>query len=284
MRALPEPLSTQHSTSSPLRAPFPFPPALTVALLALTWLIPALASPAWAAPQGQEEVGEAVRQEGEQATSDLSPGRRAEVYRVRHGDAHELARIARAFGVHAQAQEEMAVISLRGLEADLQVALEVLEKLDTPPAPTASVLLKLHVLRASKEEVVDGLPGPLQDVGEQLRQGLGYEGLELMDTLVVRGRDGGDVSLEGSLGGAHHFNFAVRTMQMLPRGDGAPVVRLENLGFVLRTPDPSGEGGPTTTSLGTDVEVREGQQVVVGKATSAGGSGAVVLVLEATVE
>lgn len=213
-----------------------------------------------------------------------------DIYEVQHGDVDRLASLIRIFQITVRSDEEVGALGLHGPKADVEAALEALRRLDVPSKPTPSVELTLWILLGSKTPDGDDLPEGLQPVARQLRGTLGYEAFDLLDTVLVRTRDGGKLATggtfqaSGKLSVPANYGMDVLRAEVIPgEGDAAPTVRLNQLQFSLYPVLEKDQTG-RHTSLQTDVEVREGQKVVVGKATTSPDNQGLILVVETRVE
>lgn len=228
--------------------------------------------------------------------SESSPERPApepvvtDIYEVQHADVERLASLIRIFDVAVRSDPKVGALGLRGSKDRIEAALEALRRLDVPPEPSRSVELTLWILLGSKEPNGDDLPDDLRPVARQLEGTLGYAAFDLLDTVLVRTRDGGTVATggtfqaSGALSVPANYGLDVLEANILPGdGDGGASVRLEQLKFVLYPKLEENQTG-RPTALQTDVDVRENQKVVVGKATTSPDSQGLILVLEARVD
>jgi len=279
----------------PLLRPDPLTCRATILIGAL--LLTALGS---TGPLAAQEVqGREPSTEQEPSASSRSESEITEIYKVRHADVEELSSLIRIFSLPLTPNRELGVIGIRGPESRVRAALEALEELDVPPKPTPSIELTLWILLGSKTPNGDELPEALQPVVRQLQSTLGYQAFELLDTVLVRTRDwgtvatGGTFQASGALSVPANYGLDIASAQVLPgggevrehvvQGQRSATVRLNELRFVLYPELEEGQAG-RPTSLQTDVEVREGQKVVVGKATTSPDNSGMILVVEARVE
>lgn len=236
-------------------------------------------------PEAPQRASEPERSASRQSEPEIT-----KIYKVRHADVEELSSLIRIFSLPLTPNRELGVIGLRGPESKVHAALEALENLDVPPKPTPSIELTLWILLGSKTPDGDELPEALQPVVRQLRGTLGYQAFELLDTVLVRTRhrgkvaSGGTFQASGALSVPANYGLDVASAEVVPgSGDRATTVRLNNLRFVLYPELEEGQTG-RPTSLETYVEMREGQKVVVGKATTSPDNSGMILVVEARVE
>ena len=254
-------------------------PARTAMLAALLALLPAL-------PAGAQEDEPA------------QPGRNMvqEIFEVQHADPLTLSEVLRVFPIHVQAHPEMGLITIRGNREDVAAAVAAARSLDVAPKRAQSIEITGHVLGASRTAELSGaVPEHLEEVAQQLRQVFGYRGVELVDSVSIRVRDHGDAAVAGAISqgedrepSPYRLGFNRATVVS---GQEARSVRLDGLVFearLVRWRDPTSAGEPghfvnSEVNLTTDVEVREGQKAVVGKAATDGERDSLILVVEARV-
>ena len=171
---------------------------------------------------------------------------------------------------------------LRGLAVDTSpetmAAIEdVIKRLDVPGAAPTNVDITVYMLVGHEGENPVGsaaVPKDLESVVAQLKTAMTFKNYNLMDVLAIRTRTGQQVSTSSSggsvtmPGGATQpvmTNFSARSISIGP--DGA-TVRIDGLQSGTKVPIPSGGGqgfSYTDLSLRTDVDVKEGQKVVLGR-------------------
>lgn len=206
-----------------------------------------------------EEVGPAVGVAGQPVEQ--------EIVEIRHADPSEIARVLHVFPLQVRAHESLGLITLKGVRADLDAAAAVARNLDVPRQKSPSVEVVAHVLRGSRAGDEGGEVTPaLADVAEQLRNVFGFRRVDLLDSLVVRAADRAAGQVKGSLsrdGSPVGYRFGFNRLDLLDHegADGGRQARLN--GLVFETDSAGGD-----VRLVTDLEVREGQKAVVGKAAS----------------
>lgn len=229
----------------------PTPSFRSVALAALLFTLP-LAGPLSA--QDEAEVPSA-------------PPVEQEIVEIEHADPGQLANVLNVFPIRVQAHPELGLLTLKGSRADLDAAVAAARRLDVPRERSPSVEVVAHVLQATRSGGSGGeVPAALADVAGQLRDLFGFRDVRLLDSLVVRAADraAGQVSGFFGAGGSpigYRFGFNRLGLLTASSADGERSVRLDGLVF-----DTDGPGGDVR--LVTDLEIREGQQAVVGKASS----------------
>ncbi len=176
------------------------------------------------------------------------------------------------------APESRAVV-ITACPGRIDLAIEILHNLDEPPAPASMVEVVMYILAARDEAGKGDTPANLQPVVEQLEGLFDYRHFALLDTLFLRTVDQGSAAVSGSLegavdlpGNAAEYRLGFNRAEVFERDTGHSV-RLTGLEFVA--------GG--SAAIRTDVEVKEGQKAVVGKARPNKRDEAWILVLEVKV-
>jgi hypothetical protein len=211
---------------------------------------------------------------------------------IEYADTNDLINILQLFGVRVIANDNPRAIVLSGAEGAVNLALDAVEQLDVPPPPVKNVEVIVNLVVATKGgEIAPGLEpcGPqLDPVVEQLNAVFGFEQFALVDTLLLRGRDGSGIEASGFLtsfaamndsGQAlpSQYQFRVDDLRVQSMPDAVARISLNRLVFSteLSIPTPTGAGpnGQRFTQISrqqmgisADLDVQEGQMAIVGKA------------------
>ena len=179
-----------------------------------------------------------------------------------------------------QYDDSLHVISVRG-NAEMVAAIEeAVRKLDVLPADFE---LTVYLI-SSAPQTGDLLPDALASTAKQLHGVFAYKGYQLIDSFVLRGRDGQGGSADGTIkSSTYSFRYNRATVM-----DGTPkMVNLQNLNLQIRMPsgarNEKGQPEYKTTGVSTDIDIRDGQKVVVGKSDVNNGESPLILVVTAKV-
>ena len=138
----------------------------------------------------------------------------------------------------------------------------------------------------------DGTPLPpeLDPVVKQLKGLFSYKSFKLLDSFVLRSRDGQAADTSGFVPAPaekqktiYQFRYGRMGVQS---AEGGHQIRFDNLKFGLRVPtvNAKGEIQYVEAGISTDVDVPEGKKVVVGKTSAVEGpDSALILVISAKV-
>lgn len=216
------------------------------------------------------------------------------VFAIKHADVDAIARTLRIFTSGVDANRELRVIGIRAPAALMPTIESTIRRLDVPPPTPQNVELTVYLLLASDQEP-GAMPPELEGVVKQLKTTFTFKGFRTIDTLVVRSRDkqGADVKglakFDTDIPNPSTYGFAYRAASILSDEKGRSI-RLDGLRFsarivVKKQSEVSSVVGydALDAGFGTDVDVREGQKVVVGKAAIGGTNSALILVITAKV-
>jgi hypothetical protein len=172
-------------------------------------------------------------------------------------------------------------IALKGSADAVAAAEEVLHHMDEEkPAMNVELTGWLVVASSQPAPALQPLPEDLAAVARQLKAAFGYSDLRVLTSFVVRTRAGSDMRDNGQfsnelVGGKGYsgYGFHVNRVEVTGDGTGAHRLRLDNVSLSL------GEG-----NLSSDVDLNEGQKVVIGKTSMGIATGTpLILVLTARV-
>src|SRR5262249_34864659 len=128
---------------------------------------------------------------------------------------------------------------------------------------------------AAQDPAGDTTPQDLAATVKQLRSIFPYKGYRVMESFVLRGRDGQQTQTNGTLPGSTTlYDFKYRP-HVLP-GSAPRMIRIDGLHFQLRIPE---NNTFFDANISTDLDTREGQKVVVGKSNVRGTADAILLVV-----
>jgi len=177
-------------------------------------------------------------------------------------------------GIHA--------ITVYGTSDAVSAVEEMIKNIDVAPQ---NIEFTVYLLSGSAQAPED-VPKDLASTVKQLHGLFPYKGYRVLESFVLRNREGRGGSNSGTLTGTKSsYFFDYRTATISP---GTPrMIHLDGLSMNLVTPtsnlDKNGNPVNRTSTIRTDVDMGEGQKVVVGKSNVAGSDDALILVLTAKV-
>ncbi|HEV2444782.1 MAG TPA: secretin N-terminal domain-containing protein, partial [Candidatus Sulfopaludibacter sp.] len=196
------------------------------------------------------------------------------VFILKYADPRNLAGLLQVFDANVHVNADLHALAVSGSPQTLQAIEEAINKLDTPAAAVKDVVLTMQLVVGTDTEGAVGGPIPkdLDKVVAELRDVFPFKNYRLMDVLTLRTRIGQRAGTESS-GGAMQFgsvtkpvvsNFNFNTSSLGPDGT---TVRLEGLRAQSQIPVEASPGqySRQDLTLTTDVDIKEGQKVVIGR-------------------
>lgn len=249
-----------------------------------------------ATPEQQQQSPAQTPNAGASRTTRESDGQTSRVFEIKHRSPEAMLPVLRPLGSNIAVfttSREFKTITVRDYEENLRQIEQAIRRLDVPEAVGRTVELRFYVLIASNSEAATGnqstgYPAELGQAVKQLQTTLNYKNYSLVSSLIQRAKEGGRSSGSGSFlyvaanaqnvanTVSANFRYETGAIDLRAASAGsATVVHLQRFNFEAITPR---EGNP---SVSTELDIREGEQVVVGTATF--GDRALVLVLSARV-
>jgi hypothetical protein len=144
-------------------------------------------------------------------------------------------------------------IALKGSKDAVAAAEETLHRMDVEKPPEDVELTGWLVMAPSHGTDGSDLPAELMPVAKQLKSAFGYADLRLLTSFVLRTRAGGSGDSGGPIGG-DFYNFSASRVDVSGETAGAHKLRLTAVHLSCNK-----------SNLLTDVDLSEGQKVVIAK-------------------
>lgn len=166
------------------------------------------------------------------------------------------------------------IVDDNNLVCDTTSSTLVVRELDAATPVAKNVELTFYILEATKEPAAESaaLPAELKPVIAQLKSVLGFEGFRLFDTAFIRTRSGEKAEASGQAQvpngtAGYHLN-----LQAFVSSETTPAtIRIDNSRFQAWV-------GSTNAGFSINVDLKAGQQAVVGRAGVEGNRSALILV------
>jgi hypothetical protein len=171
---------------------------------------------------------------------------------------------------------ELKVLALRGRARAINEAETLLKRFDVPAEEhrVRQIEVTIYLIEASSESSPDQpVPAALKSALDQLRTAFGYKGYRLMDTILLQGRERSDLNLSGLLPmeatKSSDKTFYTASYKNINYVESQKSVEITHFHFNIRIPLP-GTGLAAQTSYGdsgieTDLTIKDGQKLVLGK-------------------
>jgi hypothetical protein len=211
------------------------------------------------------------------------PGDQQKVFVVRNISTRGLASVLKVFPAYVVdgGGGTLAVSASPAVLAAIEETIKRLDVAPLPPLPKKSVEVTVWVLEAlARGEPAGKVPAELEGVVTELKRTFNFASYQLADTLVTRGRDGSNFkansigSAVGPSAGRIVYNLTGRLR--VTSNESQPTIQFDPLSVGAEIPVPTGPKGsdgkyPGWTSrnvgLVSDVDVHEGQRLVIGKSS-----------------
>jgi len=236
----------------------------------------------------------ATAQEKETAQKPSDETQFNQVITLKYADHSRVRMLLARLGFDEEAKvmdEKGGVIIIRGSMSHVQAVADIIKQLDVPSPPAKDVELTAYFLAATPQPTqATDLPPELNEVATQLKKVFNLRGFRLLNSTVLRIRDGEGGHTQGAAGqppsGAEFF-LQITGMD-IGAGEKEPIIHLHRLNFsISATPTPAegklSTGKTSSAQIATDIDVPVGQKVVVGKTSFETSDNAMVLVLTARV-
>ena len=235
------------------------------------------------------------------ASTQPPPERITKVIRIHYGDAGRIADILRHIAqVNTESDNTLNAVILNGIPQNMESAEQTIKELDVPPVTTTSgdIELIVHIIGGSNEPLptpADANPSTMVPVVKQLRAIFPFKNYGVLSTVLMRSQQGKSAGSSGLIkypfgdsGSSYpdHYKIAYETASV-SAASARTIIHLQNFRFQGKVTVVT-HGSSNTSQIqsfdvgvGSDVDLRPGQQVVVGNTNVASGDSALFIVLSA---
>ncbi len=196
---------------------------------------------------------------------------------LKYADPQQVSDLLHVFEASITPNTAFHALAIRTAPSTMTALEQTIARLDVPSAAPRDIDLTAQLLlgAGSPEHAGDALPKDLESVVAQLRQSFPFKNYGLLDVLTLRlrtGRTNGQTSTS-SVGGtiqvegrAMPVNSSLNLNGVSLGGDAAEV-RIDGFRFSTRIPVSNGPGQVSMNDIGmhTDLDIKDGQKVVVGR-------------------
>jgi hypothetical protein len=223
------------------------------------------------------------------------PGDIQKVFVLKNANVQEIGQVLSVFPASIAYYTQSSAAVALGVSAPPAVMAaieETVKRLDVPAAPRRSVEVTAYIIQALAAPSTDAkVPAVLEPVVAQLKNTFRYADYRLVDTLIARSIADVYTWLETSsfseadIWSRGKAKYSLKARPAVVTTDGQRVVRMGQLRFTFEVPIEVGEHNYQTSSSGitADVDLADGQTVVVGKSGTGLPGSALILVLSAKI-
>ncbi|HXM45703.1 MAG TPA: secretin N-terminal domain-containing protein [Bryobacteraceae bacterium] len=203
------------------------------------------------------------------------------VFTLKYADARNVANVLAVFGYGIKADRDLHVVAVSAPAETMAAVEDAIKRLDVPAAAPRDIDLIVYLVVASEQPSAGvALPPELQPVADELRKIFSYKSFRLLDSIVLRTQPGNKAEAKGVIaqpdsGAKTQYSFGVIPSAVTEDPKGR-LIRLDNLNLNIHLP------GDYVAGIQTEITVREGQRVVVGK-SNMGTDKSLILVVTAKV-
>jgi len=218
------------------------------------------------------------------------------MFQLKYADARRVAVVLQHFaGGPINWDDQLKTLTIIPRAGAMPEIEKIIQRLDVPPPPVQNIDVTIYLMSALGQPAGGVVPPELESVVKQLKNTFSYKGYQLIDTQVIRVRagQGGEASgvIEGpSVDGNKAISQIKFRSASVSTDEKGRAIRIDGFRVGLRVPVASAGLGAgqkqyqyLDTGITTDVDIREGQKVVVGKANMDGSDRASIVVLMAKV-
>jgi hypothetical protein len=192
---------------------------------------------------------------------------------LKYADPRYVAPLLQVFNASVMQSQDLHAITVTASEQIMRAVEDAINKLDVPAASPKNVELTMQlVIGSGSDSNGEALPKDLEGVASQLHNTFPFKSYRLLDVMTLRARVGQRASTDSS-GGAMQFNgitksvFSTFNINSSSLGPDGTTVKLDGLRAVSTIPVETGQGQfmNRELNLSTDVDIKEGQKVVIGR-------------------
>jgi hypothetical protein len=206
--------------------------------------------------------------------------RQQRVFMLKYADARHVADVLAVFGYGIRADRDMHVVAVSAPAEAMSAIEDAIKRLDLPAAAPKDIDLVVDMILASDHSAADGtLPSELQPVADELKKIFSFKSFRLLDSILLRTQPGNRAHTNGVIALASdskaNYTLEVQPSAVTEAPQGR-LIRLDDLTLNISLP------GDRHAGVQTEITVREGQRVVVGK-SNIGTDQSLILVVTAKV-
>lgn len=195
------------------------------------------------------------------------------IFILKYADPRNLSQLMTFFNANLQPNQDMHALAVTASPEAMQAIEDAIARLDVPAAAPKDISLVMHlVIGSDADGAAAPVPKDLDKVVAELHNTFPFKNYRLLDVLTLRTRTGQRASTQ-SAGGALQFgsttkpvltNFAINSSSLAPDGT---TLRIDGLRVSSQIPVEQGPGEFSRWNLdmSTDADIKEGQQVVIGR-------------------
>jgi len=223
----------------------------------------------------------------------LQPGvpRVQKLFLLKYADPNHMANLLSVFNASVRPDSDMHALAVEATKPSMAAIEEAVQRLDVPSAASKNIEMTAYLLIGSEAAGTEpgAMPKELDSVVTQLKNAFAFRNYRLLDILALRTRVGQSASTSSSGRGVQigsntqpvTTDFGIRSAGI---GGDETTIRIDRLSLNSHIPVQTGSSGQFSVNnvgLQADVDIKQGQKVVIGRVSV--GESALFLVLTAQV-
>jgi hypothetical protein len=221
-----------------------------------------------------------AKKEDQKGNALSSAPRIQKLFLLKYADPTHVANLLGVFNASVRPDSDMHALAVETTsEATMKAIEEAIQRLDVASAASKNIEMTAYLLIGGETAGTDAsaMPKELDSVVAQLKNAFAFKSYRLLDILALRTRVGQRASTSSSGRGTKiGDNTPVVTTQFQIRsagiGSDETTIRIDGLNLDSRIPVQTGSGGQfavTNAGLQADVDIKQGQKVVIGRVSVA---------------
>ena len=234
-----------------------------------------------------------AKKEDQKSNAPSASPRVQKLFLLKYADPGHVASLLGVFNASVRPDSEMHALAVETTPGPTMAAIEeAIQRLDVPSAASKNIEMTAYLLIGGETAGTEpsAMPKELDSVVAQLKNAFAFKSYRLLDILALRTRVGQRAS-NSSLGRPIQVDMGTSSAPPTTQfrinsagiGSDETTVRIDGLNLQSRIPVATGQGqfGYQDVGLQADVDIKQGQKVVIGRVSVA--ESALFLVLTAQV-
>ena len=220
-----------------------------------------------------------AKKEDEKSNAQPAAPRIQKLFLLKYAEPIQVANLLRVFNASVQPNSDMHALAVEATKPSMAAIEEAVQRLDVPSAAPKNIEMTAYLLIGSETAGTEPgvMPKELDNVIAQLKNAFAFKNYRLLDILALRTRVGQNASTSSSGRGvpigtnmpAVTTDFAIRQAGI---GSDETTIRVDGLHLKSNVPvqtGSSGQFGYNNVGLQADVDIKQGQKVVIGRVSVA---------------
>jgi len=221
-----------------------------------------------------------AKKEDQKSNAPSDRPRIQKLFLLKYADPNHVASLLAVFNASIRPDSDMHALAVETIPGPTMGAIEeAIQRLDVPSAAAKNIEMTAYLLIGSETAGTEpsAMPKELDAVVAQLKNAFAFKSYRLMDTLALRTRVGQMASTSSSGRGMKigdntlpvNTDFRIRQAGI---GSDETTIRIDGLNLTSHIPVQTGSTGQFSNNnvgLQADVDIKQGQKVVIGRVSVA---------------